>query len=134
MNQGDPLTDLRVDLTVRDLGEYNQLLTTLGLEGNGNKGSAAIPVVLHGAIEFNGTAQGEDCGPGCEGACAGTRTWSLRWIDGCADGFAGCGCGVLAEFRCGGGKLDDQARERGVECEGEDETAQGGVAARGGDV
>ncbi|HEY6373931.1 MAG TPA: translocation/assembly module TamB domain-containing protein, partial [Edaphobacter sp.] len=58
VNLGDPLTALRVNLTVRDLGEYNQLLTTLGLEGNGNKGSAAIPVVLHGALEFNGTARG----------------------------------------------------------------------------
>ncbi len=59
VNLGDPLTALRVNLTVRNLGEYNQLLTTLGLEGNGNKGSAAIPVVLHGALEFNGTARGE---------------------------------------------------------------------------
>ncbi len=56
---GIRLTALHVNLTVRDLGEYNQLLTTLGLEGNGNKGSAAIPVVLHGALEFNGTARGE---------------------------------------------------------------------------
>jgi translocation and assembly module TamB len=59
VNLGDPLTALHVNLTVRDLGEYNQLLTTLGLEGNGNKGSAAIPVVLHGALEFNGMARGE---------------------------------------------------------------------------
>jgi translocation and assembly module TamB len=59
VNLGDSLTALSVNLTVRDLGEYNQLLTTLGLEGNGNKGSAAIPVVLHGALEFNGTARGE---------------------------------------------------------------------------
>lgn len=58
VNEGDPLTDLRVDMTVRDLGEYNQLLLTLGLEGNGKKGAAAIPVVLHGALQFNGTARG----------------------------------------------------------------------------
>ena len=58
VNIGDPLTALRVDMTVRDLGEYNQLLLTLGLEGNGKKGAAAIPVVLHGAMQFNGTAQG----------------------------------------------------------------------------
>ncbi|WP_348268475.1 translocation/assembly module TamB domain-containing protein [Edaphobacter paludis] len=58
VNEGDPLTALRVDLTVRDLGEYNQLLLTLGLEGNGKKGAAAIPVVLHGALQFNGTARG----------------------------------------------------------------------------
>jgi translocation and assembly module TamB len=59
VNAGDRLTDLRVDLTVRDLGEYNQLLTTLDLQGNGKKGTAAIPVVLHGALQFNGTARGK---------------------------------------------------------------------------
>jgi translocation and assembly module TamB len=58
VNTGDPLTALRTDLTVRDLGEFNQLLLTLGLEGNGKKGRAAIPVELHGAMEFNGTASG----------------------------------------------------------------------------
>jgi translocation and assembly module TamB len=59
VNEGDPLTDLRVDLTARDLSEFNQLLTTLDLEGNGKKGTAAIPVVLHGAMQFNGTAKGK---------------------------------------------------------------------------
>ena len=59
VNEGDRLTDLRVDLTVRDLSEYNQLLTTLDLEGNGKRGTAAIPVVLHGAMQFNGTARGK---------------------------------------------------------------------------
>jgi translocation and assembly module TamB len=58
VNVGDPLTALRVDLSVRDLGEYDQLLHTLGLEANGKKGTAAIPVVLHGAMQFNGTAKG----------------------------------------------------------------------------
>jgi translocation and assembly module TamB len=58
VNAGDALTALRTDLTVRDLGEYNQLLLTLGLEGNGKKGRAAIPVELHGALVFNGTASG----------------------------------------------------------------------------
>src|SRR5277367_3898194 len=46
-------------MTVRDLSEYNQLLQTLDLEANGKKGTAAIPVVLHGAMQFNGTAVGE---------------------------------------------------------------------------
>lgn len=58
VNEGDPLTVLRTDLTVRNLGEFNQLLTTLDLEGNGKRGAAAIPVVLHGAMQFNGTARG----------------------------------------------------------------------------
>jgi len=58
VNEGDRLTALRVDLTVRDLAEYDQLLTTLDLEGNGKRGAAAIPLVLHGAMQFNGTAHG----------------------------------------------------------------------------
>ncbi|MBS1822505.1 MAG: translocation/assembly module TamB domain-containing protein [Acidobacteria bacterium] len=58
VNIGDPLTALHVDLTVHDLSEYNQLLTTLGLEANGKKGAAAVPVTLHGALHFTGTAQG----------------------------------------------------------------------------
>jgi translocation and assembly module TamB len=58
VNEGDRLTDLRVDMTVRDLSEYNQLLTTLDLEGNGKRGAAAIPVKLHGAMQFDGTAKG----------------------------------------------------------------------------
>ena len=58
VNAGDPLTSLRVDLTVRDLSEYDQLLTTLDLQANGKKDRAAIPVVLHGAMQFNGTARG----------------------------------------------------------------------------
>ncbi len=58
VNLGDPLTALRVDLQVRELEEYDQLLQTLGFAANGKKGRAAIPVVLHGAMEFNGTARG----------------------------------------------------------------------------
>lgn len=58
VNLGDPLTLLQLDLTVRDLSEYNQLLTTIGLEANGKKGVAAIPVNLHGELHFVGTARG----------------------------------------------------------------------------
>ena len=58
VNVGDPLTALQVNLSVSDLGEYDQLLQTLGLESNGKKGSAAIPLVLHGGMEFQGSASG----------------------------------------------------------------------------
>ncbi len=58
VNSRDPRTNLKLDVQARDLGEYDQLLQTLGFEANGKKGSAAIPVVLHGAMEFNGTARG----------------------------------------------------------------------------
>ena len=55
---GDPLTALNVNLQVRDLGEYDQLFQSLGLHANGKKGTAAIPVVLHGTLGFTGTAHG----------------------------------------------------------------------------
>ena len=58
VNKGDPLTALRLDASVRDLGEYNQLLTSLGVQSNGKKGSAALPIVLHGSLGFQGTARG----------------------------------------------------------------------------
>ena len=59
VNLGDQFTALNVDLSLRDLSEFDQLLTTLGVTGNGKKGAAAIPVVLHGTAQFHGTARGE---------------------------------------------------------------------------
>jgi translocation and assembly module TamB len=58
VNGGDPLTNLKVDMTVRDLGEFDQLLQTLDFEANGKKGAAAVPVVLHGGVVFHGTVSG----------------------------------------------------------------------------
>lgn len=55
---GDGKTALRTDLTTRDLSEFNQLLLTLGLEANGRKGTAAIPVSLRGAGQFHGMVSG----------------------------------------------------------------------------
>ena len=59
VNNGDPLTNLQVNLQARDLGEFDQTLQALGFEANGKKGSAAIPVILHGTLGFNGSAKGE---------------------------------------------------------------------------
>ncbi len=59
VNVGDKLTALNVDLNIRDLGEYDRLLTTLGVESNGKKGAKAIPIALHGSAAFHGTARGE---------------------------------------------------------------------------
>jgi translocation and assembly module TamB len=73
VNEGDPLTDLRVDMTVRDLGEFDQLLQTLGFEANGKKGSAAIPVVLHGGLVFHGTAAGRAADLDVKGHVEGTE-------------------------------------------------------------
>jgi translocation and assembly module TamB len=58
VSAGDPLTNLQVNLQARDLGEFDQTLQTLGFQENGKKGSAAIPVVLHGTMGFDGTAKG----------------------------------------------------------------------------
>ncbi len=58
VNNGDPLTALNVNLSLRNLAEYDQLLTTLGVSSNGKKGAKAIPVNLHGSASFQGTAKG----------------------------------------------------------------------------
>jgi translocation and assembly module TamB len=58
VNLGDPLTNLHVNLQTRDLGEFDQLLTTLDFEAFGKKGRAAIPVLLHGTMDFTGTTSG----------------------------------------------------------------------------
>src|SRR5215469_3053925 len=58
VNNGDPLTNLQVNLEASDLGEFDQTLQTLGFEANGKRGSAAIPVDLHGTMSFVGTAKG----------------------------------------------------------------------------
>ena len=55
---GDPLTALNVDLSLRNLAEYDQLLRTLGVSSNGQAGAKAIPINLHGSAAFHGTARG----------------------------------------------------------------------------
>jgi translocation and assembly module TamB len=73
VNLGDPLTALRADMTVRDLGEFDQLLQTLGLQANGKRGTAAIPVVLHGGLVFHGTASGPVADLDVKGHLEGTQ-------------------------------------------------------------
>jgi translocation and assembly module TamB len=58
VNNGDPLTNLQVNMQVHDLAEFDQTLQTLGFEANGKRGSAAIPVDLQGTMSFVGTAKG----------------------------------------------------------------------------
>jgi translocation and assembly module TamB len=58
VSDGDPLTNLQVTLQSHDLGEFDQLLTSLDFESGGKKGAAALPVVLHGTMNFAGTAKG----------------------------------------------------------------------------
>ncbi len=73
VNGGDPLTNLRADMTVRDLGEFDQLLHTLDLEANGRKGTAAIPVVLHGGLVFHGTVSGRAADLDAKGHLQGSQ-------------------------------------------------------------
>ena len=58
VNNGDPLTNLSVNLNARDLSEFDRTLTVLGVANGNKKGVAALPVVLHGSLAFNGTAKG----------------------------------------------------------------------------
>lgn len=58
VNHGDPLTNLSLNLNARDLSEFDRTLTVVGLAANGKKGTAALPIVLHGSLAFNGTARG----------------------------------------------------------------------------
>jgi translocation and assembly module TamB len=58
VNGGDPLTNLQVNLQAQNLAEFDQTLQTLGFQANGKRGSAAIPVDLHGTMSFAGTAKG----------------------------------------------------------------------------
>src|SRR5579875_1594976 len=58
VNNGDPLTNISLNLNARDLSEFDRTLTVLGVSANGKAGTAALPVALHGSLAFNGTAQG----------------------------------------------------------------------------
>lgn len=59
---GDPLTRLNVTADLRDLSEFDSVLNTIGYQSNGKKGSAALPVALHGDAHFQGTASGPIAG------------------------------------------------------------------------
>ena len=116
VNKGDPLTALRLDASVRDLGEYDQLLTTLGVQSNGKKGSAALPIACCMDLWASRGRRGATCGPGCEGASAGERSVAARGnAGGRTHRFGGGGCGVCSRAGFRWGELDDQARECGAD-------------------
>jgi len=58
VDDGDPLTQLNAEVTTHDLGEFDQLFRTLGLEYKGKRGMDAVPLKLHGDAHFVGTASG----------------------------------------------------------------------------
>lgn len=56
--KGSPLTRLTLNADLTDLGEFDSVLNAIGYDNNGKKGSAALPVALHGDAHFQGTATG----------------------------------------------------------------------------
>ncbi len=117
VNKGDPLTSLRVDLTVRDLGEYDQLLQTLGFRGKREERVGGDSCGAPWALRLQRNGPGRDQQPGCEGTSAGDR---LEVNLGTAADVQIDSVVADAEYtpRTGlaGGELHDQARHCGVEC------------------
>jgi hypothetical protein len=131
VNLGDPLTDLKADMTVRDLGEFDQLLHTLDFEANGKKGTAAVPVVLHGAAVFHGTVMGRAADLDWKGHVQGTglEVKLGTELDTLVDSVV-ADAEYLVRWRAAGRQLDHQARDGGVESRREHEAAQGAFAQR----
>ncbi len=62
-------SSLQTQITVRNLGEFNKALVAFGV-GGGKKGSAALPVALHGQASFNGVVTGSLAAPDVTGHLA----------------------------------------------------------------
>ncbi len=62
-------SSLQTQVTVRNLGEFNKALAAFGM-GGGKKGSAALPVALHGQASFNGVVTGSLAAPDVTGHLA----------------------------------------------------------------
>lgn len=56
-------TGINIDFHSRDLGEFDTVLRSLGLERNGKSGTAALPLSLGGQAEFQGTWSGSLVSP-----------------------------------------------------------------------
>lgn len=63
-------SNLQMHLATDNLGEFDRLLKTLGLEVNGRRGAAAIPVHLSGEAEFTGTVTQSLLDPDVRGTLA----------------------------------------------------------------
>ena len=64
---------LTVDLHSRDLSEFDSVLRSLGLERNGKKGTAALPVSLIGQADFHGSWTGSLIKPHIAGTLKATQ-------------------------------------------------------------
>ncbi len=60
-------SSLKVTASVSNLGEFNRALIAFGVGANGKKGTAAIPVQLHGQAQFAGTVTGNLAAPDVKG-------------------------------------------------------------------
>ena len=60
-------SDLQVLVTTQNLGEFDRTLTTLGVVLNGKKGVRALPVDLHGKMDFAGSLTDSILNPDVKG-------------------------------------------------------------------
>ncbi len=63
-------SSLQTQLTVNNLGEFNKALIAFGIGGNGKKGTASLPVALHGQASFHGVVTGNLAAPDVTGHLA----------------------------------------------------------------
>lgn len=66
-------TEINVNFQSYDLGEFDTVLRSLGLEHNGKRGTAALPVSLAGKAEFHGTWAGSLVSPRLAGSLHATQ-------------------------------------------------------------
>lgn len=64
---------LTVDFHSRNLGEFDAVLRSLGLNRNGKTGTAALPVALSGQADFHGTWTGSLANPHLAGSLKATQ-------------------------------------------------------------
>ena len=71
-----PLTQasqVNLDLTTSNLGEFDRTLKVVGLSAGGKAGVQAIPIALHGQAEFHGTVTRSILAPDVKGHVAATN-------------------------------------------------------------
>ncbi len=66
-------TALTVDLHTGDLGEFDAVLRSLGLQRNGKSGTAALPISLGGQADFHGSWAGSLVNPRFAGTVTATQ-------------------------------------------------------------
>ena len=100
VNRGDPLTSLRVDLAVRDLGEYDQFAADAGFSIERQEGKRRDTRSAARYDGISGIGVRADCGPRSQGASSGHTGRSEAGhsgyaTHGCSGGFRDRGRGVL---------------------------------------